>query len=58
MLIDTHTHIYLKEFDNDRSNVIEKCLSNGISKLLLPNIDTSTIDLLHITCDNILAANL
>ena len=51
MLIDTHTHIYLKEFNDDRNTVIEKCMSNGINKLLLPNIDTSTIESLHYTCE-------
>ena len=50
MLIDTHTHIYLNEFNNDRSTVIKNCLSNGIKKLLLPNIDTSTIETIHNTC--------
>ncbi|MEC7618658.1 MAG: TatD family hydrolase [Bacteroidota bacterium] len=51
MLIDTHTHIYLKEFNDDRNTVIEKCMSNGINKLLLPNIDTSTIESLNSTCE-------
>jgi len=51
LLIDTHTHIYLKEFNDDRNAVIEKCMSNGINKLLLPNIDTSTIESLHSTCE-------
>lgn len=41
--IDTHTHLYLNEFDNDRKQVIEKCLKNGITKLLLPNVDVKTI---------------
>ena len=37
--IDTHTHIYLPEFDNDRDEVIERAVSMGVSCMLLPNID-------------------
>lgn len=43
-LIDTHTHLYLAEFDADRDEVIQRAKSIGISKLLLPNIDTDSID--------------
>ncbi len=38
-LIDTHTHIYLPEFDKDRDEVIERSLTSGVIKLLMPNID-------------------
>ena len=38
-LIDTHTHLYLPEFDKDRDEVIARAVSNGVSKLLMPNID-------------------
>lgn len=38
-LIDTHTHIYLPEFDADRDEVIERALNSGVIKLLMPNID-------------------
>ncbi len=43
MLIDTHTHLYLEEFDQDRAEVVDRALKSGIEKLLLPNIDTLTI---------------
>jgi len=43
ILTDTHTHLYTKEFDDDRNEVIHKCLSKGINRFFLPNIDTSTI---------------
>lgn len=42
--IDTHTHLYLSQFNEDRDEVIHKCLSNGVKKLLLPNIDLNSID--------------
>ncbi|HBF87648.1 MAG TPA: hydrolase TatD [Bacteroidales bacterium] len=43
MLIDTHSHIYLKEFDADRDLVIERALNNSILKILLPNIDSHSV---------------
>ena len=44
--IDTHTHLYLPEFDTDRDEVVSRAISNGISKMLLPNIDLDSVDLL------------
>lgn len=43
-LIDTHTHLYLDSFKNDLSIIINNCQKNGINKLLLPNIDSTTIN--------------
>ncbi|MGE5518579.1 MAG: TatD family hydrolase [Candidatus Dadabacteria bacterium] len=40
--IDSHAHIYLPEFDNDRSAVIDKALGEGVETILLPAIDSST----------------
>ena len=40
--IDTHTHLFAAEFDDDISDVIENAIDNGVSKMLLPNIDSST----------------
>jgi TatD DNase family protein len=42
--IDTHTHLYLPEFDTDRDEVVNRAIANGISKMLLPNIDTGSVD--------------
>ncbi|MDR0348738.1 MAG: TatD family hydrolase [Tannerella sp.] len=52
-LIDTHTHIYLEEFNTDRDQVIESAKSSGISVILLPNVDSSTIDPLTQLCENV-----
>jgi|TARA_B110000495_G_C22880244_1_gene513393 TatD DNase family protein len=41
-LIDTHAHLYLSQFDNDIDSVIKNAIDNGISKMLLPNIDSTT----------------
>jgi TatD DNase family protein len=42
--IDTHTHLYLPEFDTDRDEVVSRAVSNGIVKMLLPNIDIHSVD--------------
>ena len=42
-LIDTHTHLYLPEFDADRDEVVNRATANGISKMLLPNIDIDSV---------------
>lgn len=44
ILIDTHTHLFLEQFDEDRSTVVEEALRNGIKKMFLPNIDSSTTE--------------
>ena len=41
-LIDTHSHIYLPEFDADRPAVIERAAQAGISRVLMPAVDGST----------------
>lgn len=43
-LIDTHTHLFLPEFDSDRDQVILSAKENGIEKILLPNVDILTIE--------------
>lgn len=42
VLIDTHTHIYLPEFEQDLPAVLEKAAANGVRYCLLPAIDSST----------------
>jgi TatD DNase family protein len=42
MIIDTHSHIYLPEFENDRTSMLEKAEKEGIGKILMPAIDSST----------------
>ena len=41
--IDTHVHVYLPEFDQDRRQVVDEALSAGVSHLLMPNVDSRTI---------------
>jgi len=42
--IDTHTHLYLPEFDTDRDEIVSRAVGNGIVKMLLPNIDIHSVD--------------
>ena len=37
-IIDTHTHLYLKEFDEDFDSVIRRSLEIGVEKFLFPSI--------------------
>ena len=40
--IDTHSHIYLDAFDEDRQAVMERAKEKGIERLFLPAIDSTT----------------
>jgi len=42
-IIDTHAHLYLEEFEEDRTEVINRAMENGIIQCLLPNIDSGSI---------------
>lgn len=41
-LIDTHSHIYEPEFDDDRNEVVERAIAAGVDRMLLPAIDTQS----------------
>lgn len=41
--IDSHSHLYLKEFSEDLPEVIKRARLAGVSQILLPNIDSTTI---------------
>lgn len=43
-IIDTHAHLYAKEFDEDRDEMIQKSIDQGVSQIYLPNIDSSSIE--------------
>jgi TatD DNase family protein len=40
-LTDTHTHLYLKEFETDIDEVIQRARAEGVEKFYLPAIDSS-----------------
>lgn len=47
VLTDTHTHLYSKEFDTDRTELIERAIKSGITRFFLPNIDSDSIPALY-----------
>lgn len=44
MFIDTHTHLYSEEFNEDRFTCIKEAISNGVSRFYMPNVDSESID--------------
>jgi len=44
ILVDTHSHLYLDNFINDRSEVLNRAFENKVHKILLPNIDSTSIN--------------
>lgn len=43
MLVDTHSHIYSEDFSNDLEEVIQRAFENDVRKIVLPNIDSSSL---------------
>ena len=41
--IDTHAHLYLEQFQEDIDTVIQNAIDSGVTKMLLPNIDSRTL---------------
>lgn len=41
-MIDTHTHLYAEEFDEDRKETIQRALNKGITEFYLPAIDSES----------------
>ncbi|MCQ2083257.1 MAG: TatD family hydrolase [Bacteroidaceae bacterium] len=50
-LIDTHCHVFDEAFADDADKVVERAVSSGIGKLLLPNINTHTLTSMLSLCD-------
>ncbi|HXB39531.1 MAG TPA: TatD family hydrolase [Bacteroidia bacterium] len=51
MFIDTHTHLYLEDFNADRDEMIARAVKAGIDKFFLPNIDSTSVDVMHQLCE-------
>ena len=43
MLTDTHTHLYSAEFDEDREQLINRAIEDGVNRFFLPNVDEKSI---------------
>jgi TatD DNase family protein len=42
--IDTHAHIYLEEFDQDREDMLRRAMDVQVNEIYLPNVDHTSID--------------
>ncbi len=40
-ITDTHTHLYSKQFDEDRQSMMLRALDHGVSRFFIPAIDSS-----------------
>lgn len=47
MFIDTHTHLFVDAFNDDRKTVVQRAIDAGVEKMLLPNIDVESIESMH-----------
>lgn len=47
IFVDTHTHIYTEEFDDDREQVMARASSAGVVLMLFPNIDVASIEKMY-----------
>ena len=52
ILIDTHAHLYLDEFDTDRETVIQNAIRSGVKQILCPNIDSKSLTALDTLCES------
>lgn len=49
---DTHTHLYLDAFNPDREEVVRNAIAKGIEYMLLPNIDSTSVEGMLSLCDS------
>lgn len=44
MIIDTHSHIYSEQFDEDRDAMIQRAFESETQVILMPNVDVASIE--------------
>ncbi len=47
VFIDTHAHLYHKQFASDRDDMVQRALEAGVKRMYLPNIDLESIEPMH-----------
>lgn len=50
--VDTHTHLFVEEFDGDRAAAVQRAAAEGVSALCLPCIDASSLPAINEMCNN------
>lgn len=43
-IIDTHSHLFVEEFDGDRAEVMQRAREAGVQRILMPNIDLASVE--------------
>ena len=51
-LVDSHSHLFLEEFQSDLPQVMERAQAAGVSHIFMPNIDSTTIELMLRVCSD------
>jgi TatD DNase family protein len=51
IFIDTHAHLYLNAFDDDREAMVERAVASGVKYMFLPNIDSTSVVGMQALCD-------
>ena len=49
-MIDTHSHIYVEEFDEDRAEAVARARDAGVERILLPNINATSVEAMLRLC--------
>lgn len=47
MFVDTHAHLYHRQFDADRDAMLQRAIDAGVAHFFLPNIDGGSIAAMH-----------
>ena len=51
--VDTHTHLFVKEFDDDRELAVKRAVESGVTRLCLPSIDETSYAPIMEMCDRV-----
>ena len=46
-MIDTHTHLYMPEYDDGGESVVKAAIKEGVEKLVFPAVDMASLDLMR-----------
>lgn len=49
--VDTHTHLFVQEFDEDRKTAVQRAVDAGVRKLCLPSITAESLPSILAMCD-------
>lgn len=50
-LVDTHTHLFLEQFENDWQEVIQRAIDQNVTKMLLPAIESKSYPAIKKLCE-------